>query len=289
MDATIMASGGIPKSPVNYRSSTAMLNPAFINERDSQQHLPATGGLVLPSMAIHQSQSRPRTPTAFTSKSGTPPPLAPPFGDDTGLSSPPPITPAYPSFPVSPGAPTPTSQNPIHGFQSTVGPSTEVRRGGGTRVFGSDVGETFESAVSGEGDGDSVVVSIGVLPLEKRESRQGLNMDLIFPSDKFTLDIFVFNKSSWMRRFEITYPDSRTSRKTGGQVGSKNLGIVPLENRIRVGPLRPSTCQSVRMDFLALTPGVHSVETLTLTDVETGYAVNLRSVVDIVVHEPLES
>lgn len=72
-------------------------------------------------------------------------------------------------------------------------------------------------------------------------------------------------------------------------------------------PLRPSTCQSVRMDFLALTPGVHSIETLTLTDVETGYAVNLRcavlsfrnlahadvglhirSVVDIVVHEPLE-
>ena len=44
-------------------------------------------------------------------------------------------------------------------------------------------------------------------------------------------------------------------------------------------PLRPSTCQSVRMDFLALTPGVHSVDTLTLTDVETGHAVNLRCVV----------
>jgi len=43
------------------------------------------------------------------------------------------------------------------------------------------------------------------------------------------------------------------------------------------------------MDFLALTPGVHSVQALTLTDIETGYAVNLRSVADIVVHEPLES
>lgn len=71
-------------------------------------------------------------------------------------------------------------------------------------------------------------------------------------------------------------------------------------------PLRPLTCQSVRMSFLALTPGVHSIDMLTLTDVETGYAVNLRyadlssldlatanlglhvrSVVDIVVHEPL--
>ena len=33
------------------------------------------------------------------------------------------------------------------------------------------------------------------------------------------------------------------------------------------------------MDFLVLTPGVHSVDVLTLTDVETGYAVNLRFVV----------
>ena len=32
------------------------------------------------------------------------------------------------------------------------------------------------------------------------------------------------------------------------------------------------------MDFLALMPGVHSVDVLTLTDVETGYAVNLRFV-----------
>ena len=69
-------------------------------------------------------------------------------------------------------------------------------------------------------------------------------------------------------------------------------------------PLLPSTCQSVRMDFLALSPGVHSVETLTLTDIQTGYTMNLRyvatdhdcgamlnknfcgsSVLDVVVHE----
>jgi len=128
-----------------------------------------------------------------------------------------------------------------------------------------------------------VVVSVGVLPPEKQRFGSDPTKGRIFPNDKFTLDIFVFNKSSWMRRFEITYPDARTSRKTGGQTG-----IMPLANRIRIGPLRPSTCQSVRMDFLVLTPGVHSVDVLTLTDVGTGYAVNLRSVVDIVVHEPLE-
>ncbi|KAF9792921.1 TRAPP trafficking subunit Trs65-domain-containing protein [Thelephora terrestris] len=290
MDATGMAPRSIHKPPVNYRSSTAMLNPAFINERDPQQHLsPAgSGGFILPSVVMQQSQSGPRTPTAYTPRSGTPPPIAPPFGDDIGLTSPPPITPAYPSFPTSSGVHTPTSQSPIHGFQSSVGPSMEIRRGGSTRVFGGTAGENLDSAVSGESDGEPIVVSIGVLPFKKHESGQGSSKSLIFPNDKFTLDIFVFNKSSWMRRFEVAYPDSRASRKGGGQVGPKRLGIIPLENRIRVGPLRPSTCQSVRMDFLALMPGVHSVDTLTLTDVETGHSVNLRSVVDIVVHEPLE-
>ena len=238
MDATTMASGRIPKLPVNYRSSTAMLNPAFISERDpQQQHTPPTGGggLILPSAVIQQSQSRPRTPTTFASKSGTPPPLAPPFGDDMGLSSPPPVTPAYPSFPTSSGAPTPVSQSPIHGFQSSVGPSMEIRRGSSTRVVGENTDEYFDSPVSGEGDGEPVIVSIGVLPLEKRESRQGSSKNLIFPNDKFTLDIFVFNKSSWMRRFEVTHPDSRASRKADGQAGSKRPGVIPLENRIRVG------------------------------------------------------
>lgn len=230
IDATTMASGRIPKSPVNYRSSTALLNPAFINERDPQQFMSPTGvgGFALPSVVMQQSQSRPRTPT-----SGTPPPVAPQFGDDLGLSSPPPITPAYPSFPNSPGVSTPVSQNPILGSQSSVGPSMEIRRGSGARVFGGGgAGENIRSAFSeDEGDGEPVIVSIGVLPLEKQQSGQDSTKGQIFPNDKFTLDIFVFNKSSWIRRFEVAYPDARTSRRTGGQ----RMGIIPLENRIRVG------------------------------------------------------
>ena len=225
IDATTMASGRIPKLPVNYRSSMALLNPAFINERDPQQHMSPVGGggFALPSVVMQQSQSRPRTP-----KSGVPPPLALPFGDDMGLASPPPITPAYPSFPISSGITTPVSQNPLPGFQSSVGPSMEIRRGSNTRVFGGNVDEKFGSAISGdEGDGEPVVISIGVLPLENGKDP---TKDRMFPNDKFTLDIFVFNKSSWMRRFEVTYPDARTSRKTGRQ-----MGIIPLANRIRVG------------------------------------------------------
>ena len=233
IDATTGIPSRTPKSPVNYRSSMALLNPAIFNERDLQYHASPTGsgGFALPTAVMQQSQSRSRTSTTHTPMSGTPPPVAPPFGDDISLSSPPPITPAYPSFPISPGVPTPVSQNPIHGFQTTIGPSTEIRRGGNTRVPGGSAGETFESALSGEEDSELVVVSIGILPFEKRENRQGPSKDMIFPSDKFTLDIFVFNKSSWMRRFEIAYPDSRSSRKAGGQ----RLGIIPLENRIRAG------------------------------------------------------
>jgi hypothetical protein len=43
-------------------------------------------------------------------------------------------------------------------------------------------------------------------------------------------------------------------------------------------PLRPTACQSVRMDFLAVLPGVHSIDTLTLTDTESGFSINLRYV-----------
>ena len=43
-------------------------------------------------------------------------------------------------------------------------------------------------------------------------------------------------------------------------------------------PLRPTACQSVRMDFLAVLPGVHSIDTLTLTDTESGFSMNLRYV-----------
>lgn len=142
-------------------------------------------------------------------------------------------------------------------------------------------------------EGEPVVVSVSLLPLQKssrREMSSGGDQGTIYPNDKFTLDIFVFNQSSWIRRFEVSYLDGRTWRKklSTSAGGPKEFGVMPLENRIRVGPLRPSTCQSVRMNFLALTPGVHTIDTLTLTDTETGYAVNLRSVMDIVVHETSE-
>lgn len=41
-------------------------------------------------------------------------------------------------------------------------------------------------------------------------------------------------------------------------------------------PLLPGSCQSVRMQFVALLPGVHSLDTLTLTDSDSDISTNLR-------------
>ncbi|KAF8868627.1 hypothetical protein BD779DRAFT_1593722 [Infundibulicybe gibba] len=104
----------------------------------------------------------------------------------------------------------------------------------------------------------------------------GMAMGTIFPRDYFTLDIFVFNQSTWTRRFEVSWPDARHSRGQGAG-GGGNPGVISLDNRVRVGPLRPSR---------ASRPGVHSIDTLTLTDIESGFSMNLRSVMDVVVHDP---
>lgn len=289
----VLSRTAVPKSPVDYRSSISMLNPALQQEKDPYPPYPVphtAGGFTLPSVTLQQSTHRP--PTTYGPKPKSPPPLAPPF--DFEMMASPPITPAYPAFPNSPPEPFPVSQTPVVGV---------TRRGAGAPIFGANAGGvgdstgTVPTAVSVESeernDGEPVVVSIGLLPLPVSRLRNNLSHggDVIYPNDKFTLDIFVFNKSSWIRRFEISYLDERSWRRRPAAAvgGSEELGVMPLENRIRIGPLRPSTCQSVRMDFLALVPGIYPVDTLTLTDIETGYAVNLKSVMDIVVHELPES
>ncbi|THH31398.1 hypothetical protein EUX98_g2797 [Antrodiella citrinella] len=249
-----------------------------------------------------------------------------------------PPTPAYPAYPASPmSVPmSPTArrqkywQAPIGGGQGgvSVGPSVEIRREkamgvGIPQTPGPRVGPGLETAVGApggfaqmqndvlgggpqNGEGEPIVVSVGLLPLPKRKFAGRGSVEVeekIYPLDQFTLDIFVFNRSSWTRRFEVSYPDRRRRRREQANIiatlgidvslkEDEDVGIVPLENRVRIGPLLPSTCQSVRMDFLALLPGVHAIDTLTLTDIQSGFTMDLRSVIDVVVHEheiPLES
>ena len=175
-----------------------------------------------------------------------------------------PPTPAYPAFPASPPPSTPHWQGPVTNMQSgAVGPSVEIRREKGPNAAGiprtpgptvsaaggfvqmQSQGETLRGVVTSDGPGEPVVVSVGLLRDGEGEGTSA-GIGRIYPLDQFTLDIFVFNRSSWTRRFEVSYPDRRKQRRdkmyldaaTGvdSKTGSGDAtGIIPLANRVRIG------------------------------------------------------
>lgn len=213
-----------------------------------------------------------------------------PLTPGTGLGGLP-QTPAYPAFPVTPGAPTPRAQVSMASQHAgAVGPSVEIRRergagviaglsgtSGGTlvpptpgpRVTAAPAGELLAGgqgvslaagpvdALTGQPASDeSIVVSIGLLSrtddVTHDTAKQRAEDTKIYPLDRFTLDVFVFNQSAWTRRFEVSYPDRRRRRRervradrasgyfdqadnTPERKDEVSPGIVPLENRIRVG------------------------------------------------------
>ncbi|KAG1715623.1 hypothetical protein ID866_1547 [Astraeus odoratus] len=206
------------------------------------------------------------------------------------------VTPPTPTYPaLLPSASVSNTQG-LGSQQGFSRPSTEFRseRHSGTGPHAT-VGKSDTTQEALASATEPIIISAGLIP--GNDSNETLDQMKIYPSMVFSLDIFVFNQSSWTRRFEVSCPDvdrsqhgkveesasSQTNIDELSMIGSP--GILPLQNRVRVGPLRPSTCQSVRLDFLALSPGIHSIKVLTLTDVETGYSMHLRSVMDIVVHE----
>ncbi|EGO00461.1 hypothetical protein SERLA73DRAFT_168196 [Serpula lacrymans var. lacrymans S7.3] len=308
----------LSSASTSLRSST-LLNPS-IREQSVSPH-PGRGSFTPPSVAV---KAYARSPTSYGAlpSIGSVGSLAGSAVDPNGAGAveqfaAPPPTPAYPAYPATAAVPpTPYSQASMSNQQGALGPSVEIRRERGTgmgvssphtpgpTVIGASFADRLQEVnanVPAEVSSQPIIVSVGLLPREStRRSKTPQNSDRIYPYEEFTLDIFVFNRSSWTRRFEVSYPDAalRRRRKTerkgeGGAASLEELknatsppGILPLQNRVRIGPLRPSTCQSVRMDFMAMKPGVHSVEVLTLTDIESGFAMNLRSVMDIVVHEP---
>ncbi|RDX43196.1 hypothetical protein OH76DRAFT_1447364 [Lentinus brumalis] len=340
----------MPKSPMNYQSSTSMLNPnnqplsaplhSSPTPTGQTLNIPNRASYIPPSVAFQASF--PRSPTTFDAPTSPPLPL-PPMNRPAGfthsqtdsastinefLDPPTPRTPAYPAYPNSPGGavpPTPFWQTPFaqQSGPGAVGPSVEIRRerggslpqtpgptvGGFSAFTGMDPMRVLKqqqeqpldpNSTGHDVGGEPIVVSVGLLPAPHHRDRDRGGKKAahhhageLYPLNHFTLDIFVFNQSSWTRRFEVSYPDERRRRRkakkereAGGRGDLPPPGIIPLENRVRIGPLLPSTCQSVRMDFLALAPGVHSIDVLTLTDVQSGATMHLRNVIDIIVREP---
>lgn len=185
-------------------------------------------------------------------------------GGMMGYDGLPPPTPAYPAFPPSPAPPgTPHWQGPVANLQSgAVGPVVDIPRerrqsAPGTPVPGPRVGAAggfggfgqmqmqMKGGAAGTEDGliEPIVVSVGLLEGSGgvEGDGKGKGKGRIYPLDEFTLDIFVFNRSSWTRRFEVSYPDARKQRRERMRVehvdisGEDAPGILPLENRIRIG------------------------------------------------------
>ncbi|KAI9448837.1 TRAPP trafficking subunit Trs65-domain-containing protein [Lactarius psammicola] len=299
---TLRAStGGLGAGPGAIASSSAPSSPSPLSKF---AYMPPSVAAALSSGgAPHTTYAPPPSP-------GIPPPAAlnkmlpmaeadEAFVDAGGGTTPPPATPAYPAYPKgSPLPPTPRVQGPLAawGAASIPGASMEAPRGGATAALLSRARvlslpspapslSLASASASAIPERERIVVSIGMHGGGNTGARR------LVPHDEFALDVFVFNQSAWTRRLEVSVWERRRRRQGlphgAGVVGgpSAGPGIVPLESRVRVGPLRPATCQSVRMSFLALAPGVHTIEALTLTDIETQHALTLRTSMDVVVHE----
>jgi hypothetical protein len=249
-------------TPTYYQApSSSLLNPS---NQQSRERLPMT-----PSKLSSTSSLVPYPPTPTTYA------LPPSVESDDGASydSPsstshnpilkPPLTPAYPAYPPhSALPPTPHSSAPITNVSGGVGPSVEIRRERGEVAGVGAVPQTpaptiatafgeqgMMQVLKGVEEKGSIVVSVGLLPLSPQtttSSVEGKVGERICPLDQFTLDIFVFNQSTWTRRFEVSFPYRRRRRKQedrhgflGTGVGAKSAsafpGIVPLDNRVRVG------------------------------------------------------
>ncbi|KZV61895.1 hypothetical protein PENSPDRAFT_759105 [Peniophora sp. CONT] len=262
-----------------------------------------------PSFAQAQSQAGmgmlrttfgPPPPTPLSAVHGVPPP-APIFPDDEqyistefGLGSPPPgvgfanvpPTPAYPAYGAStPGLPS-GAVTPMGGAR--IGPTVDVARG------------TPGAAPVLMGKGDvvpehrAVVLSVAVVVDDEDEGyassssggdgQQGAGQKRLYPHQRFALDVLVANRSSTVRRLEVSVPPRPRRREIGGK-DVEQPGIVPLDNRVRVGPLRPGAVQSTTLSFRALRPGMHALDALILADVETGAVVVCRKVCMVYVWE----
>ncbi|KLO07583.1 hypothetical protein SCHPADRAFT_881506 [Schizopora paradoxa] len=230
-------------------------------------------------------------PPSFVQSALSPPlPPLPPGGQSTPTAS-------YTgqSYPPNGGTtPRPQSIVPSFGQMATIGMGASASRAHfnapgqpqtpGPRLLAGE-------RVADEQEGADFVVSVHLIPPEGDASTSS-SQQHIHPLDEFSLEIFVFNRSKYPRTLEATYPDKKNSAgqkrtsSNGVREGSSapvTPGFTPLESRIRIGPLAQSSCQSVRMRFLAILPGIHSIDGLVLTDVETGHATNLRSVLDFAV------
>jgi hypothetical protein len=210
----------------------------------------------------------PRTTYAAPHSPGIPPPALLskmlPMGETDeafigsgGRTTPPPITPAYPAYSKNSSIPaTPRPQGPLAtwGVARVTGAAVELPRTG-TPSRSSPVPPPLVPFSPVAPQRECIIVSLGL------QNNAGAEIRGLVPYDEFALEIFIFNQSTWTRRFEVTFLDRRRRRqghtegrgqsynastrgKAGGASGS---GIVPLESRVRVGCVARVHCLSGKL------------------------------------------
>jgi hypothetical protein len=232
---------------------------------DQQVYSPTSSNkssYLLPSQSLAAAAHFLHSPTTYD------PVFSPGYQSESGSQlEQPPLTPAYP--PHSPYQPSPLSQGPIMPQGAgIVGPSVETRRERGSGFGPSSAGLPMSPAPGGDGkaplveqavsnkvldkldNGESIVVSVRLMsPRDREDWRDDEDIEeKIFPLSKFTIEVFVFNRSTWTRRFELSCPSAaRMKRKERimSQYGydtvddGKNKldypGILPVDNRVRIG------------------------------------------------------
>ena len=167
------------------------------------------------------------------------------MGSNGGLISP--TTPAYPAYSMnSIVPPTPRTLGPLAMWGATRVPNAVVelpRNGALSRSSLAPSPHALIPSSSIPPQGERIIVSVGLQHSGEVEVRG------LVPYTEFALEIFVYNQSEWMRRFELTFLERRRRRQghTEGQGhwgtanmrrgagGTSRSGILPLESRVRVG------------------------------------------------------
>ncbi|RCH91389.1 hypothetical protein CU098_004319 [Rhizopus stolonifer] len=152
----------------------------------------------------------------------------------------------------------------------------------------------------------------------EREVADGIVVSFTVPDQisvgkKFLLHVFIVNRSKHTRRFQVLIPNRKRYTTDYGQMKSSlpplpleplpidpymseseflkqyfenethEADVICLENNIKLSPLGPSTSQSVDIEFIAVKEKLHTIDLVQLVDQDTGFATNLRHVLEIYV------
>ena len=181
-----------------------------------------------------------------------------PFGLPGGPNSPPlpPLpgqTPTVPSFVQLPSVnqtnevsrPRPTSVLPSIGQMASIGLGVDPSR---ARMHQAGIPPTpgpsvpAGAPVSFDTSAGDLIVSTQLMGPGISTSSSGIHKH-IYPLDEFSLEIFVFNQSSYIRTLEATYPNKQllADRQRLSLVGEGSLlsstvqAFTPLESRVKIG------------------------------------------------------